>query len=396
MVAVNPEVLIWAREAAALSLEEAAHKLGFKDSSRSTAASKLFSLETGEKEPSRAQLNRMSEKYRQPLLALYLRTPPQKGVRGQDYRTLLQRSSNRLANAYLDVLMRNVKTAQTLVRDLLEEDEMRPLEFVGSVQPALGEDAIANRISDTLNFDLQRFRNKRSYTDAFAYLRDLIEGIGIFVLRASNLGNYHTTIPVEVFRGFVYADSIAPFVVINRNDAKSAYSFTAIHELAHLWIGSSGVSGELSHDSEDIEHFCDRIAAKMLLRPQDFHENAYLQKATHAELVSRVSVLSSNWNVSRTMIAFNLLREDIIDVTRWESLKMQFRQEFLRQKQLEREELNAKENMFFDMNRILRNNLGERLTGLLRASLAEGSISRSKAAIALSIPPRRVEAILNP
>ena len=228
MVAVNPEILVWARESQALSVEEAARKLRFKDTTRSSAESKLLLLETGKKEPSRSKLNDMATTYRQPLLAFYLSEPPRKGNRGTDFRSLVQRSRNPRANAFLDILMRNVKAAQSLVRDILEDDEFKPLDFVGSMQTRMGEDAVAKGIIATLNFDLHHFRRSGSYSGAFAYLRDLIESKGIFVLRLSDLGNHHSRIPVEVFRGFVYADPFAPFMVINRNDAKVClflYSF---------------------------------------------------------------------------------------------------------------------------------------------------------------------------
>ncbi len=64
MPKVNPEIMVWARETAGLSQKEAARKLGFKNSSRSTAAEKLASIERGEKEPTRPQLVKMAGQYR--------------------------------------------------------------------------------------------------------------------------------------------------------------------------------------------------------------------------------------------------------------------------------------------------------------------------------------------
>ena len=56
MPKVNPEIIVWARETAGLTQEEAAKKLGFQDSSRSSATEKLAALENGDNEPSRPQL----------------------------------------------------------------------------------------------------------------------------------------------------------------------------------------------------------------------------------------------------------------------------------------------------------------------------------------------------
>ena len=72
MPAVNAEILVWARETAGLTRGSAAKKLGFGDSSRSSAIDKLVALEQGVKEPTRPQLVLMAEKYRRPAAHLLL------------------------------------------------------------------------------------------------------------------------------------------------------------------------------------------------------------------------------------------------------------------------------------------------------------------------------------
>ena len=86
MPGINPEIMVWARETAGLTRQEAARKLGFRDSSRSTAADKLAAIEYGEKEPSRPQLVKMAGQYHRPLLTFYLSKPPAQGARGADFR----------------------------------------------------------------------------------------------------------------------------------------------------------------------------------------------------------------------------------------------------------------------------------------------------------------------
>ena len=58
--AINPAVLIWARETAGLSVEDAAHKIGLTTTTRGTAAEKLEAMESGERTPSEVQLAKMA------------------------------------------------------------------------------------------------------------------------------------------------------------------------------------------------------------------------------------------------------------------------------------------------------------------------------------------------
>lgn len=44
------------------------------------------------------------------------------------------------------------------------------------------------------------------------------------------------------FQGFAISDPMAPLIFINQNDFRSAQIFTFAHELAHIWMGLSGVS----------------------------------------------------------------------------------------------------------------------------------------------------------
>lgn len=388
MAAVNPANLIWARETAGLSLEEAAKKLNLGDTKKHTAIEKLELLESGEEAPSRAQLSKMSEKYRQPLLAFYLNQPPRKGDRGQDFRTLPQPIDPK-HNAYLDILLRNLLAAQSLARDLLEEEEARPLPFINSANMSMGYEQVAQDIAATLQFDLKQFRKKKTYRAAFDYLRDRIESTGIFLLLISDLGSYHTAIPVEVFRGFAIADPIAPFIVINKEDARSAWSFTALHELAHLWLGASGVSdvwGEL-----EIEKFCNQVAAALLLQRHELNRIAPLQNAKFEDAVSVISDFAEERNISRAMVAYNLRLDNKISWTRWQELQDRYAKERIEQNTREKDRKGGP-----NPNVIHRSSLGKPLINLARRSMDAGMLTPSKAGIILGVKPRRVEAILNP
>lgn len=72
-------MLSWARETAGFSVEEAAEKLGLKDSAQMLAGEKLKALEAGARTPSRSLLLKATTAYRRPLIAFYLPEPPRPG-----------------------------------------------------------------------------------------------------------------------------------------------------------------------------------------------------------------------------------------------------------------------------------------------------------------------------
>src|SRR6476619_7276740 len=138
MPIVNPKLLVWARETAGMSLEDAAQALGL------ASPDKLKAIETGTKPLSRPLLLRMSQKYRRSLLNFYLAEPPLKGKRGEDFRTLPDRSA--VPENVIEVLTRDLSARQSLVRTALEDEEAETLSFVGSAQSNVSRAALGQSI----------------------------------------------------------------------------------------------------------------------------------------------------------------------------------------------------------------------------------------------------------
>ena len=240
---VNPAVLVWARESAGLDLKEAARQIGLTASESASSEGKLLELEGGRRLPSRTQLTSIAKTYRRPLLAFYMASPPPKGDRGNDFR-FTAGTVTRRDNALLDALIRDVKARQEMLKSLIEDDEdVTAKSFVGSCSLTDDVGAVAERIASALQLPTDGTGRGGGADDLFRKLRSRTEVLGVFVLLVGDLGSHHSALSEEVFRGFALADDKVPFIVINDHDARTARSFTLIHELTHIYLGQTGVSG---------------------------------------------------------------------------------------------------------------------------------------------------------
>ena len=391
MPSVNPAIMVWAREMAGLTLEEAAKKLDFRNSSRSSAVEKLARIEQGQKAPSRPQLVKMAGQYRRPLLTFYLSKPPQTGKRGVDFRTLPQ-SSDAAKEVLLDTLIREIRARQSMVRVMMEdEDEAESLPFVGSHRIEDGRAAVLESLQALLNLNATGYRAQPSASATFVLLRRKAEDAGIFVLLKGDLGNYVTALDTTVFRGFSIADEVAPFIVINHRDARPAWSFTLLHETAHLLLGHTGISG--SNADNEVERFCNDVAGEFLLPARELNRLALDNRGEIGAIAERVSALANDFKVSRAMVAYKAYRSGLISQDTHNQLNAIYRQAWHEEQERSRAEAREQE-IRLNYYTVRRHRLGNRIIGLAERMMAADALSTSKAAQILGVKPRQVQPLL--
>jgi len=396
-IRVNPEVLIWARQSAGLTVEDAADKLNFSSSTKSTAADKLATMEAGEKQPTRNQLNAFANVYKRPLLTFYLSEPPKKGQRGQDFRQTPHARGQR-ENAMLDALLRDVKARQEMVRDILvNEDDFTAPDFVGSAHADEDVKAVAQRMAVRIGFNHTDLSLRTGGpSDLFARLRKAVEANGVFVLVLGDLGSYHTAIPANVFRGFAIADNVAPFVVINAKDARPARAFTLIHELAHIWLGQTGVSGNIStsaphSENARIERFCNDVAGEFLLPDGHFRQTAIDFQPNDVEGARAcIDLVAGRWSVSEPMVAYRFQRRGELTAGAYETLRTEYHQRWLANLARERGGEGGPSQYV-----IKHYNLGNALVDVVYRGFKEKNLTYTKAATLLGSKAISVPGFLN-
>ena len=237
-----------------------------------------------------------------------------------------------------------------MVRAVLEaEEEAEPLPFVGALVRGGDADAgiesvrrvlrrrpeaarLARRAAAVLgelfgdDLNCSRYYAEPTAEHAFRLLRSRTEEAGAFVLLQGDLGSHHTAIDVEVFRGLAIADDVAPFVVINDNDSRAAWSFTLLHELTHLLLGQTGFAS--AHSGGEIEEFCNNVAAEWLLPTPTLAEIEIEPARDILEQQHRIGEFARARNLSRTMVAYRLLRSNRIDRVAFERFRADFREQW--------------------------------------------------------------------
>jgi len=385
MPRIKHVILYWARETSKLSIEDAARKLNITDRKTASAAEKLIAFEDGTNAPSRSLLLRMSKIYHQPLLTFYLDQPPSTGDRGEDFRTLPDDFEEE-ENTYVDVLIRDIKARQSTVREtLIDEDEEIRLGYIGKYTVEHGAARIVQTIREILNVNLAEYRAQPNNKEAFKFLRRQAEAAGIFVLLKGNLGSYHSNIDVRTFRGFVLSDDIAPFIVINNRDAESAWSFTLVHEMAHLVLGQTGVSG--AYAEIQIEKFCNNVASEFMLPKAEF-EAFQLSNLDFDALKTKISDYAFSKKLSSSHIAYRLYRRGDIEKPLWERLRKYYRDQWLEQREIYKHK-NSQKDGGPSYYVVQRHKLGA-LVELVRRLTYSGALTTTKAGMLLDVKPLKV------
>lgn len=301
---VTPRVLSWARDRRGLAASDLARKLSVKPE-------RVEAWESGKSRPTFRQAQRLAQALYVPFGYLFLEEPPAPKLPLPDLRTVGDKPPREPSPVFLD-LVNDVLTKQQWYREYREANGGEPLPFVGRYGADDDADMIAENIRGTLSID-DDMRNSASNWGGF--LRELTlrsENLGILVMRSGVVGNNNNRpLDADEFRGFAISDALAPLVFVNGRDAKAAQIFTLAHEMAHLWIGESGVSnpdyalGSDEHGNA-IERVSNRVAAETLVPSADFRARwrngsmsveTNMRRLSHHYKVSRMVALRQAYDL---------------------------------------------------------------------------------------------------
>lgn len=287
-VGVKPELIRWARR-----------RSGHDDTYMHKRFPELPDWESGRSGPTTSKLEKFAKATHTPIGYLFLSEPPEERLPISDFRTIGDVPVRSPSAAMLDTIYL-CQQRQAWYRGEIRSAGHEPLDFVDSTDITLDHAVVAERMRSRLEFDATR-RGQGSWTDALNLLIKKIEESGILVMISGVVGNNPKwSLDVNELRGFALTDRWAPLIFVNGQDSKAAQMFTLAHELAHIWLGRSGISNYLLSEpsTHPIETWCNGIAAELLV-PSSMMRSEYDEGA---DLSSEMERLARLFKVSTIVI----------------------------------------------------------------------------------------------
>lgn len=299
-VAVNPDLLNWALMRADLTADALIKSFP-----------KIHDWLRGEIQPTLKQLESFANKTHTAIGYLFLPEPPVETLPVPDFRTMANIRINRPSPDLLDILY-VCQQRQDWYRDYLRLHGEDAPAFVGSATVDDDIVSVAADMREALGFDVEQRRSIPTWKEALRQFISLAEDAGVLVMVSGIVGsNTHRKLDPEEFRGFALTDELAQLIFINGSDSKSAQMFTLAHELAHIWLGESGVSDAQAAvlPDEQTEHWCNAVAAELLV-PLEAVGRLY---QPNAELLDEMQRLARQFKVSTLVVLRRFFDMGIMD-----------------------------------------------------------------------------------
>lgn len=252
---LNPHMLKWAREWRGRTLEEAAHRVG-------KTAEDIAEWEATPGGPTVRQARTLADFYDRQFLEFFRKSPPpvKEPELVTDFR-MHRDAPNPKETRELKIIQAWAEAQRANALDLFVE--------IGETPPSIPEEFFSSTSEDpeeaaeharrALRFPMSEQTglpsSKRDQLPAI--IRKKAEDAGILALRHSGLADFHA-------RGIcIFAEPLP--IIIFGNESPAAQAFTLAHELAHVALKESGISGNRSKDASKIERWCDQFAAAFLM-----------------------------------------------------------------------------------------------------------------------------------
>lgn len=258
-VAVNHNVLTWARLQSGYTVERIARRLQVSED-------RVRAWEEGVRTPTVRQLQLLANFLHRPLGVFFMAQPPDVAPLATEYRRLRGvrpgDESPELRLALRQMLIRRER-ALSLMDELGEPVP----DFALRAHLRDSPTDVAGRLRAALGVDIGTQLGWASQWAAWSGWRAAVERIGVLVFQFPK-------VPLEEVRGLALLRRPLPVTAINGKEIPEAKAFTVIHEVVHLMLAAAHEEAPAFSEtrSEDewtsVEEFAESVAGQVLL-PDD-------------------------------------------------------------------------------------------------------------------------------
>jgi Zn-dependent peptidase ImmA (M78 family)/transcriptional regulator with XRE-family HTH domain len=265
----------------------------------STSKSDLVAeWENGTSLPTWAQIEKLSKVYNVSELIFFSNQKIEEYKKIPDYRVGVEKESDKDVKKLINLVIKR----QEWLEGKLKSEGTSKNSIQGSGKHIEQPAKLAEFIVRKLNIDFQEIKNISGFgagKKVLKYFINKTEAQGVFVGKTIA----HHKIEVEDMRGLFISNDYCPYIVLNRKDAVSAQIFSFIHELAHLFRKSEGISNSLDFRKSNSkinkeETFCNRVSAELLLPESEFESKFYTK--------TDIDELSDVYKLSKIFIFYRL------------------------------------------------------------------------------------------
>ncbi|WP_338215372.1 ImmA/IrrE family metallo-endopeptidase [Companilactobacillus muriivasis] len=295
-------------------------------------------LNNGDK-PTVNQLKELSRKAQIPFGYFFLDNVPEEDLPLLKFRTVNNVDIDKPSRNLIDTI-HNMEIKQSWVSDYRKQNDYPTSIFSHGYKlidnlSHKNEEQIAADIMNSLNLKLGWNTGLKSRT-GFNLLRNRLDQVGVVVMYSGIVNNNtHRTLSQSEFRAFAMDDKYAPLIFINSNDSYNAMLFSLVHELTHIWYGTSELYNDDFNNSyqvlnprseQDINHISENII---------FPKNLFLDEWKNQAVTGtdRIKYVAKHFDASPLSAGIRACRLKLISQDDVERLKVELNHEYQRIKE---------------------------------------------------------------
>lgn len=291
-IKVNKDIYIWAIEESQIAYDEI--KFRFH---------KIEEWISQDSYPTFRQLEDLASFLKVPFGYMFLENPPKTNIINSEFRTIGNKMPQVSKN--LQDTLYSMGEKKEWLSEYRKKNGWEKI-IPGNYKDINRKDiySVSNLAKEFLQLKGYWYREIKEARMAFNYLRNVLESVGIIVMKNGIVGNNTSrNLNLDEFRGFLLYDEYSPLIFINSKDSYNGMIFTLIHEFIHLLLQEDDIFiDEHFHNDFKEEQRINSITAEFLIPASHIDE---LWNNNKDEL-EQIEEFGKTFHVSKIAVAIKL------------------------------------------------------------------------------------------